>query len=55
MKQGQASGGKSQPLSINRGQLNHVEVEAEPGEPKNQEEMQVEGEEAGEEVKERQD
>jgi hypothetical protein len=50
MKQGQASAGKSQPLSVNRVQVNHVEVEAEPGEPEYQEEMSVEGEEAGEEV-----
>jgi hypothetical protein len=35
MKQGQVSGGKSQPLSVSRVQVNHVEVEAEPGEPKN--------------------
>jgi hypothetical protein len=35
MKQGQASGGKSQSLSINRGQVNHVEVEAKPDEPEN--------------------
>jgi hypothetical protein len=33
MKQGQASGGKSQALSVNRGQANHVEVGVEPGEP----------------------
>jgi hypothetical protein len=45
MKQGQASAGKSQPLSINRGQINHVEVEVEPGEPESQGEMLVEGEE----------
>jgi hypothetical protein len=49
IKQGQASGGKSQPLSINRGQVNHAEVEAEPGEPENQEEVLVEDEEVGEE------
>eukprot|EP00267_Zea_mays_P040480 XP_008680306.1 uncharacterized protein LOC103655303 [Zea mays] len=55
MKQGQASASKSHPLSINRGQLNHVGVEAEPGEPKNQEEMPVEGEEASEQVNEQQD
>jgi hypothetical protein len=47
MKQGQTSGGKSQPLSVNRGQVNHVKVEAEPGEPENQEVM-VEGEEGNE-------
>jgi hypothetical protein len=35
MKQGQASGGKSQSLSINWGQVNHVEVEAKPDEPEN--------------------
>jgi hypothetical protein len=45
MKQGQAPAGKSQPLSINRGQINHVEVEVEPGEPESQGEMLVEGEE----------
>jgi hypothetical protein len=33
MKQGQTSGGKSQPLFVNWGQVNHVEAEAEPGEP----------------------
>jgi hypothetical protein len=49
MKQGQASGGKSQPLSVNRGQINHAEVEDEPGEPENQEEVLVEDEEVGEE------
>jgi hypothetical protein len=32
-----------------------VEVEVEPGEPENQEEMPVEGEEASEEVNEQQD
>jgi hypothetical protein len=37
------------------GQVNHVEVEAEPGEPENQEEVPVEGEEAGEEVNEQQE
>jgi hypothetical protein len=42
MKQGQASGGKSQPLSINRGQVNHVEAEAKRGEPENQDEVPVE-------------
>jgi hypothetical protein len=52
MKQGQASAGKSQPLSINRGQVNHVEAE---DEPENQEEMPIEGEEAAEEVNEQQD
>jgi hypothetical protein len=55
MKQGQASIGKSQPLSVNRGQVNHAEVEAEPGEPENQEEMLVEGEEVGEEGNEQQE
>jgi hypothetical protein len=55
MKQGQTSGGKSQPLSVNRGQVNHVEAEAEPGEPENPEEVPVEGEEAGEEGNEQQD
>jgi hypothetical protein len=55
MKQGQASTGKSQPLSVNRGQVNHVEVEAEPSEPEIQEEVLVEGKEVGEEVNEQQD
>jgi hypothetical protein len=55
MKQGQTSGGKSQTLSVNQGQVNHVEVEAEPREPKNQEEVPVEGEEANEERNEQQD
>jgi hypothetical protein len=54
MKQGQASGGKSQPSSVNRGQVNHAEVEAEPGEPKNQEEVLVEDEEVREEGNEQQ-
>jgi hypothetical protein len=36
MKQGQASAGKSQHLSINWGLVNHAEVEAEPGEIENQ-------------------
>jgi hypothetical protein len=54
MKQGQASGGKSQPSSVNRGQVNHAEVEAEPGEPKNQEVL-VEDEEVREEGNEQQD
>jgi hypothetical protein len=35
MKQGQASGVKSQPLSVNRGHVNHAEVEAEPDGPEN--------------------
>jgi hypothetical protein len=48
MKQGQA-------LSVNRGQVNHVEAEAEPSEPENPEEVPIEGEEAGEEVNEQQD
>jgi hypothetical protein len=48
MKQGQASGGKSQPLFVNRGQVNYVEVEAEPGELENKKEMSVEGEEVNE-------
>jgi hypothetical protein len=55
MKQGQASGGKNQALSINRGQVNHVEVEAEPEEPENPEEVSVEGKKAGEEGNEQQD
>jgi hypothetical protein len=44
MKQGQALGGKSQPLSVNQGQVNHVEAEAKPSEPRNPEEVLVEGE-----------
>jgi hypothetical protein len=55
MKQGQASGGKSQHLPVNRGQVNHVEAEAEPGERENSEEVSVEGEEVGEEGNEQQD
>jgi hypothetical protein len=55
MMQGQASRGKSQPLSVNRGQVNHMEAEAEPSEPENSEEMSVQDEEAGEEVNEQQD
>jgi hypothetical protein len=55
MKQGQASRGKSQPLSVNQGQVNHVEVEVEPGEPENPKEVPVEGEEASEEGKEQRD
>jgi hypothetical protein len=55
MKQGQASGGKSRTLSINRGQVNHVEAETEPKGPKNPEEVSVEGEEASEEGNEQQD
>jgi hypothetical protein len=48
MKQGQASAGKSQPLCVNRGQVNLAEVEAKPSEPENKEEVLVEGEEIGE-------
>ena len=55
MKQGQASVGKSQPLSINRGQVNLAKVEAKPREPENQEEVLVEGEEIGEEGNEQHD
>jgi hypothetical protein len=55
MKQGQASGGKSQALLVNRGQANHVEVEVEPGEPENLEEVPVEGKEASEEGNEQKD
>jgi hypothetical protein len=54
MKQGQASIGKSQPLSVNRGQVNHAEVETEPGEPEIQEEVLVE-DVVGEEVNEQQE
>jgi hypothetical protein len=49
MKQGQVSGCKSQPLFVNRRQVNHVVAEVESGEPENQEEMPVEGEEVNEE------
>jgi hypothetical protein len=55
MKQGQASEGKSQPLSINRGQANHAEIEAEPDELEIQEEVLVEDEVVGEEVNEQQE
>ena len=55
MKQGQASVGKSQPLSVNRGQVNHAEVQAEPGELENQEEVLGEDEEVGEEGNEQHD
>jgi hypothetical protein len=49
MKQGQASGGRSQALPGNRMQVNQVQVEVEPEEPKEQEEVPVESEEAHEE------
>ena len=55
MKQGQASAGKSQPLSVNRGQAYHAEVEVEPGELEIQEEELVEDEVVGEEVNEQQE
>jgi hypothetical protein len=55
MKQGQASAGKSQPLSVNRGQVNHAEVETKPGEPEIREEVLVEDEVVGEEVNEQQE
>jgi hypothetical protein len=55
MKQGQVSGGKCQALSVNQGQVNHVEAEAEPEGPKNQEEVPREAEEANEEGNEQQD
>jgi hypothetical protein len=55
MKQGQASAGKSQPLSVNRGQAHHAEVEAEPGEHEIQEEELVEDKVVGEEVNEQQE
>jgi hypothetical protein len=35
MKQGQVFGGKRQVLSINQGQVNHVEAEVEPEELEN--------------------
>jgi hypothetical protein len=55
MKQGQASAGKSQPLSVNQGRANHAEVEAEPSELEIQEEVLVEDEVVGEEVNEQQE
>jgi hypothetical protein len=55
MKQGHASGGKSQALSVNQGQVNHVEAEVDPEEPENPEEVPVEGEEAKVEGNEQQD
>jgi hypothetical protein len=55
MKQGQASAAKSQPLSVNRGQAHHAEVEAQPGELEIQEEVLVEDEVVGEEVNEQQE
>jgi hypothetical protein len=55
MKQRQASAGKSQPLSVNRGQANHAEVEAELVELEIQEEVLVENEVVGEEVNEQQE
>jgi hypothetical protein len=55
MKQGQASTGKSQPLSVNWGQAHHAEVEAESGELEIQEEELVEEEVSGEEVNEQQE
>ena len=55
MKQGQALTGKSQPLPVNRGQVNHAEVEAKPGEPEIQEEVLVEDEVVSEEVNEQQE
>jgi cytoskeletal protein RodZ len=55
MKQGQASAGRSQPLSVNRGQDHHAEVEVEPGELEIQEEELVEDEVVGEEVNEQQE
>jgi hypothetical protein len=48
-------GGKIQALSINRGQVNHVEAEAELEEPENLEEVPREAEEASEEGNEQQD
>jgi hypothetical protein len=54
MKQGQASAGKSQPLSVNRGQADHAEVEVEHGELEIQEVL-VEDEVIGEEVNEQQE
>jgi hypothetical protein len=55
MKQGQASGGKSHALSVNRGQVNHVEAETKPSEPENPEEVPADGEEASEEDNEQRD
>jgi hypothetical protein len=55
MKPGQASAGKSQPLSVNQGQAYHAEVEAEPGQLEIEEEEPVEEEIVGEEVNEQQE
>jgi hypothetical protein len=55
MKQGQASAGMSQPLSVNWGQVNHAEVETEPSELEIQEEVLVKDEVVGEEVNEQQE
>ena len=55
MKQGQASAGRSQPLSVNRGQAHLAEVETKPGEHEIQEEELVEDEVVGEEVNEQQE
>jgi hypothetical protein len=55
MKQGRASAGKSRPLSVNRGQAHHAEVEVEPGELEIQEEVLVKDEVVGEEVNEQQE
>jgi hypothetical protein len=49
MKQGQVTGGKSQALSVNREQVNQVQAEAKPEEPKDQKEVPIESEEACEE------
>jgi hypothetical protein len=48
MKQVEASRGKSQALSVNRGLVNHVEAEVELGEPKNPEKLLIEGEKGNE-------
>jgi hypothetical protein len=52
IKQSQISGGKSQALSVNHGQVNQVQAEAEPEEPVVLDGVPVEGEEASEEVNE---
>jgi hypothetical protein len=54
MKQGQASRGKSQALSVNWAQVNHVEAEVKPEELDNPEEVPIEGEEANDEGNEQQ-
>jgi hypothetical protein len=54
IKQGQVSGGKSHALLVNRGQVNHVEPEADREGPEDLEEVPREAEEASEEGNEQQ-